>query len=108
MYARGKYDTKKIVAARVLTVQLVTILDLAAILKIGVETPKLNLSKLYTPKSFMQGEYDMNKIVAPRVLTVQLATILDLAAMLKIGVETPKSNLSKLYKTPNHVCKRRI
>ena len=47
---------KKIVAARVLTVLLATISDPAAILKIGVETPKSNLSKLYTRKSCMQEE----------------------------------------------------
>ena len=56
MYARGEYDTKNIVAARMLTVQLATILDPVAILKIGIETPKSNLSKLYTPKSCMQEE----------------------------------------------------
>ena len=61
MYARGEYDTKKILAARVLTVQLATILDPAAILKIGVETPKSNLSKLYIPKSCMQEENMIQK-----------------------------------------------
>ena len=55
MYAKGEYDTKNIVAARVLTVQLATILDLAAISEIGVETPKYNLSKLLNPKSCMSG-----------------------------------------------------
>jgi hypothetical protein len=55
MYAREEYDTKIIVAARVLTVELATILDPAAILKIGVETPKSNLSKLYTPKSCIRA-----------------------------------------------------
>jgi len=67
-------------------------------LKIGVETPKSNLSKLFTPKSYMQEENMIQlKTVAARVLKVQLATILAPAAIFKIGVETPKSNLSKLY-----------
>ena len=56
MYAIGEYDTKKIVVARVLKVQLATISGLAAILKIGVEILKLNLSKLYKHKSCIQEE----------------------------------------------------
>ena len=98
MYERGEFDTKKIVAARVLTVQLATILYPAAILRIGVETQKSNLSKLYTPKSCMQKENIIRKKIVPaRVLTVQLATISGPAAILKIGIEILKSNLSKLY-----------
>ena len=61
MYARGEYDTKRFVVARVLTVQLATILDHVSILKIGVETLKSNLSKLYTPKSCMQEENMIQK-----------------------------------------------
>ena len=58
---------KKIVVATVLTVLLATILDPAAILKIGVETPKSNLSNLLTPKSCMQEENMIQKKV---VLTI--------------------------------------
>ena len=82
MYTRGEYDTIPIVVARVLTVQLATILGLEN----WRRNPEIELVQALHPQNmYARGEYVTKKMVAPRVLTVQLATIFDPAAILKLA-----------------------